>query len=81
MMAACIPTLRVLLRDVGSSASSGERTTRLSQFSVSFVSNRGRRIFDDELEIVHEVRMSKEDSSSRKSGGDSGGRAGQHGRE
>ena len=89
IMAACIPTLRVLLRDVHHSATSssspgatgGSRTTRLSQFSMTFLSaNRGRRVFtrggsrgrDEEIEVVEvfdEILMEESDLISGKEEG------------
>lgn len=61
IMAACIPTLRVFLREKTSSAPSSERTTRLSQFSLSFRSvNRGRLVFDSQvIEVIREQSVEK----------------------
>ncbi|KAK0617731.1 hypothetical protein B0T14DRAFT_434044 [Immersiella caudata] len=63
IMAACIPTLRVFLRQKTSSGPSAERTTRLSQFSLSFRSaGRNRQIFDSQdIEVIRETNMSKEE--------------------
>ena len=62
-MAACIPTLRVFLREKTSSGPSGPRTTRLSQFSLSFLSaNRNRHMFEtQDIEVVRETNLSKEE--------------------
>ncbi|KAK4141850.1 uncharacterized protein C8A04DRAFT_30542 [Dichotomopilus funicola] len=61
LIAACIPTLRVLLRDKTSSGTSDERTTRFSQFSLSFRTvNRGRLMFDTQnIEVIREHSLEK----------------------
>jgi len=61
LMAACIPTLRLFLKEKTSSGPSGERTTRLSQFSLSFRSaNRGRRMFNtQDIEVIPEHSIEK----------------------
>ncbi|KAK0640563.1 hypothetical protein B0T16DRAFT_336150 [Cercophora newfieldiana] len=66
IMAACIPTLRVFLREKTSSSPSNERTTRLSQFSLSFRSaNRNRRMFDSQdIEVIRESCISKDEEGS-----------------
>ncbi len=61
-MAACIPTLRVFLREkTASSGPSNERSTRLSQFSLSFRSvNRGRLVFGSQtIEPIREQSVEK----------------------
>jgi len=62
IMAACIPTLRVFLREK-TSRPSDERTTRFSQFSLSFRSvNRGRRMFGTQtIEVISEHSVEKGD--------------------
>lgn len=69
MMAACIPALRVLLRDVKQSSVSGGRSIALSQFSMSFMSTRMGRNLGGEIEVVQESRLSKQDTT-QSSGGD-----------
>ncbi|KAK0639691.1 hypothetical protein B0T16DRAFT_395371 [Cercophora newfieldiana] len=60
IMAACIPTLRVFLREKTSSGPSSEITTRLSRFSLSFLSaNRNRQMFDSQdIEVIRETHAS-----------------------
>jgi len=62
-MAACIPTLRVFVRHKTSSGPSNERSTRLSQFSLSFRSaGRNRQMFDSQdIEVIRETNISKEE--------------------
>ncbi|KAK4447208.1 hypothetical protein QBC34DRAFT_496314 [Podospora aff. communis PSN243] len=79
IMAACIPTLRVFLREKTSSGPSNERSTRLSQFSLSFRSaGRNRRMFDSQdIEVIRETRVSKEEvytgSGASRDGGSASG--------
>lgn len=68
-MAACIPTLRVLLRDVKQLSVSGGRSIALSQFSMSFMSTRMGRNVGGEIEVVQESRLSKEDMTQSSRGG------------
>lgn len=84
-MAACIPTLRVFLREKASSGPSGERTTRLSQFSLSFRSiNRGRLVFNSQvIEVIREQSVEKGEifagSGASKDGSAPGSRSGSGG--
>ncbi|KAH6838547.1 hypothetical protein B0I37DRAFT_387145 [Chaetomium sp. MPI-CAGE-AT-0009] len=69
MMAACIPALRVLLRDVKQSSVSGGRSIALSQFSMSFMSTRMARNLNGDIEVVQEGTMlSKEDTTQSSHG-------------
>jgi hypothetical protein len=89
LMAACIPTLRVFLREKTSSGGpSNERSTRVSQFSLSFRSaNRGRLVFDSQaIEPIREQSVEKgeiftgsgtsRDGSAAGSGGGNGSGSG-----
>jgi len=61
LMAACVPALRLFFREKTSSRTSNERTTRFSQFSLSFRTvNRGRRMFDRQtIEVIREHSVEK----------------------
>ena len=63
IMAACFPALRIFIREkVTSRPSDAPRTTRLSQFSLSFRSaNRNRRMFaTPDIDVIREENISKE---------------------
>ena len=63
IMAACFPALRIFIREkVTSRPSDAPRTTRLSQFSLSFRSaNRNRRMFaTQDIDVIREENISKE---------------------
>lgn len=66
LMAACVPTLRVFLREKTSSGPPNERGTRFSQFSFSFrTANHGRRMFDTQKsEVIREHSVEKGEVST-----------------